>query len=1441
MGAAVASRSSVVVALAVAAFAVPVAPPASFAETPDPSDPCTIIGTTGPDVLVGTAGDDVICGWGGDDDLSGLGGDDLIRGGKGDDLVNGGEGNDYLNGGIGNDTANGGAGNDFVTGSTGDDALAGDAGNDDVRGGGGVDTLSGGDDDDILRSRDGGTADDLVCGAGADRAYAELEDSIDADCERKRFVDLTPPTAVDDVATVAEDDPATIIRVRINDTDPDGGTKQIGSVVQPANGTVVIGAGKATVSYQPDQDYCNAPPGTTTDDFTYTLTPGGSTGKVAVTVTCVEDAPVALDDTATVLEDNGATTIDVLANDDDVDGGAFTIVDPVVDQPANGVVVVTNGGADLTYAPNADFCNNPPPGSTDDFSYALDPGGDTADVHVTVSCVNDGPVADDESFTTTSAAIGNTVLVVDDPTDAAPAEAGPHKLVSGDILDGDLDIDGGPLAVTAETVTSVDGGTAVLQADGDFVFTPAPGVSCTDHSDSFDYTVNDGNGGTDTGTVTIETTGCVWYVDNSAAADGGGTSNAPFDTLTEAEASSAADDTIYLYDGDDTTTGYGAGITLKDGQRLLGELVDLTIGGDQLATGTAGNRPTITASGADVVTLASGNTLRGLEIDPSGVGGGIAGGAGDADGTITDVRIIDTGTEGTQPGLELNDTTGTFNVSDLTVSTVNATGIFLHNAGTVAFADTGTISVTTDGARALSAGLTNLGASVFDSITVTNSPSGGLLATSTGGSLTFHNLDLTTTSGTLPAFAVVSAAGVTVPEAGTATISATGGPAVDAVGSSGAVLSFDSVSSANSASNGVNLNSLLAGTFSAPAGTISGATGIAFDLHGGAGDVSYGGTITDGGGSTAEVTGRFGGTVTFSGAISDGVDDGGGISLASNTGGTTLFSASTVLDTQALDAVSMTVSDGHTLRFTGGLNLTTTSGRGFHADGSGTVAVTGATNSINSTGGGRALSVVNTDIGVDDLTFQSISASGGGANGIVLDTTGSGGNLVVTGSGGTCTIADTTGCSGGTISGFVGADDATTLPTGTAIALRNTTAPSFTRIHINGGAGAENYGIRGTNVAGFTLAESVLDGSIGTSSLTAHKDGGLRFEELTGAVNVTNTAVSGGWFTNVMVDNTTGTLNATFDNVDSLDLAFGNPDGSDGGDDAVQFEGIIDADMNVVFQNSQITTAGGDQFQYIADGSGGGDLDFLNNTLTNNDPSIATGGGGVAIIGGARGPVTLDILNNSFRDSKTNALTIIKSKDLLIAGTNDLTATIDNNDIGVAGTANSGSAEGDGMEISTWGDGNATYNITNNDVRQYNSSGIEFIAGSGEVGGGQMNLNINGNAVGNPGTTSTITLLQGIRVSSGVANGDAYATCVDFGPNAIVGSGDTLFADRDFRLAAFHSPIRQPGYVGGSTDNTAFATYAESLIGGGGIAGSAFNNAVGNPSATFSGTGTSCP
>ena len=69
-----------------------------------------------------------------------------------------------------------------------------------------------------------------------------------------------------------------------NDTDPDGGTELVTGVTQPANGTVAITGGGTGLTYAPNANYCNNPPGTTLDTFEYTIT-GGSKATVSATVT----------------------------------------------------------------------------------------------------------------------------------------------------------------------------------------------------------------------------------------------------------------------------------------------------------------------------------------------------------------------------------------------------------------------------------------------------------------------------------------------------------------------------------------------------------------------------------------------------------------------------------------------------------------------------------------------------------------------------------------------------------------------------------------------------------------------------------------------------------------------------------------------------------------------------------------------------------------------------------------------------------------------------------------------------------------------------------------------------------------------------------------------------------------------------------------------------
>ena len=156
----------------------------------------------------------------------------------------------------------------------------------------------------------------------------------------------------------------------------------------------MITGGGTGLTYEPDADYCNDPPGTAPDAFTYTLN-GGSTATVSVTSRCDDDAPTAVDDSATVAEDSGASAIDVLANDTDTDGGAKSVAS--VTQPANGTVVITGGGSGLTYQPNRTTATASRRGAGHVHVHAQ--RRRLAIVSVTVSCVDDPPTAVDDSAT----------------------------------------------------------------------------------------------------------------------------------------------------------------------------------------------------------------------------------------------------------------------------------------------------------------------------------------------------------------------------------------------------------------------------------------------------------------------------------------------------------------------------------------------------------------------------------------------------------------------------------------------------------------------------------------------------------------------------------------------------------------------------------------------------------------------------------------------------------------------------------------------------------------------------------------------------------------------------------------------------------------------------------------------------------------------------------
>ena len=123
-----------------------------------------------------------------------------------------------------------------------------------------------------------------------------------------------PPVANADSVSATEDT-AVDVAVLSNDSDPNGDTLSVTSATDAPHGTTTVNA-NGTVHYVPDANYNG------TDGFSYSIADGhGGTASasVAITVSAVNDNPVAVNDTASTSEDT-AVDVNVLANDTDVDG-----------------------------------------------------------------------------------------------------------------------------------------------------------------------------------------------------------------------------------------------------------------------------------------------------------------------------------------------------------------------------------------------------------------------------------------------------------------------------------------------------------------------------------------------------------------------------------------------------------------------------------------------------------------------------------------------------------------------------------------------------------------------------------------------------------------------------------------------------------------------------------------------------------------------------------------------------------------------------------------------------------------------------------------------------------------------------------------------------------------------------------------------------------------
>jgi len=307
---------------------------------------------------------------------------------------------------------------------------------------------------------------------------------------------LLAVVASNDVYAAVEDTPLVVASPGVldNDTDPNNDGLSAFVVDNPTHGTLSLNS-DGSFSYTPSANFFGA------DTFTYQASDGQADSNIAavtINVTPVNDPPIGINGTVTMAED----TLYAFQVAD------FGFIDPadappnnfagvqITTLPAAGTLIVGGfpaapgqfvpasliGSGQMRFAPAINANGSPYASFTfrvqdDGGAFGLAPFPSTLTINVTP--VNDPPVAEDDSYST--------------------SEGTPLTVPAAGVRENDSDVDGDSLS--AALATGPSHGTVSLDPDGSFNYTPDSTFAGTD---SFTYSVSDGNGGTDTATVSID-------------------------------------------------------------------------------------------------------------------------------------------------------------------------------------------------------------------------------------------------------------------------------------------------------------------------------------------------------------------------------------------------------------------------------------------------------------------------------------------------------------------------------------------------------------------------------------------------------------------------------------------------------------------------------------------------------------------------------------------------------------------------------------------------------------------------------------------------------------------------------------------------------------------------------------------------------------------------
>jgi VCBS repeat-containing protein len=530
-----------------------------------------------------------------------------------------------------------------------------------------------------------------------------------------------PPIAeADKTVTVNEDSTNNALNITAP-TDADGDTLTITVGMLPTQGTVYLADGVTpvtagmtlTIAQLTSLIYTTAANASgNVGTFGYTVDDGNGgtdTQTVTLDITPINDPPIAeADKTVTVNEDSTNNALNITAPTD-ADGDTLTIT--VGTLPTQGTVYLADGvtpvtaGMTLTTAQLTSLVYTPlanDNGGDGTFSYTIDDsngGTDTQTITLDITPANDPPIAEANKTVTVNEDSANNALNITAPTD-----------VDGDaftITVGTVPTQG--TVYLADGVTAVTAGTTLTTAQlTSLVYTPLANDNGGDGT--FSYTVNDGNGGTDTQTVTLNITPVndppIAEADKTVTVNEDSANNAlnittptdaDGDTLTITVGTIPTQGTVYLADG---VTPVTAGMTLTLAQ--LTSLVYTTPANGNGAAGTFTYTVNDGNGGTDtqIVTLditpindaPVAEADRTLQVNEDSVNNPLNITAPtDVDGDVLSITVDTLPTQGT---IYLADGTTVVNVGD-TLAVADLTGlVFTPTAGTNGAA--GTFSYTVD-------------------------------------------------------------------------------------------------------------------------------------------------------------------------------------------------------------------------------------------------------------------------------------------------------------------------------------------------------------------------------------------------------------------------------------------------------------------------------------------------------------------------------------------------------------------------------------------------------------------------------------------------------------------------------------------------------------------------------------------------------------------------